>query len=174
MFNCQTNRNSIERLDSIDYTGKLSEVLKNCDLRNWDYTASCGIHRLPKFVQNLAKHSIITLSLAAKGVSLTICWIIKLFFCSCSLVEYCLILVNSVYGLVSHVSDNILRDSAENLSKILQSTPLSSCKRRFIDNLLNNNKKILLDLVEYCLILVNSVYGLVSQVSDNILRDFAG
>ena len=44
----------------------------------------------------------------------------------------------------------------------------------FVINLLNNKTIILLNLAEYRLILADSAYGLVGQVSDDIPRDFAG
>ena len=44
----------------------------------------------------------------------------------------------------------------------------------FIVNLMNNKRIILLNLVEYGLILVNSVYGLVGKLSGDIPRDFPG
>jgi len=40
--------------------------------------------------------------------------------------------------------------------------------------LLNNKTIILLNLAEYRLILADSTYGLVGQVSGDIPRDFAG
>ncbi len=43
-----------------------------------------------------------------------------------------------------------------------------------VDNLLNNKTIILLNLAEYRLILANSAYGLVRQVSGDIPRNFAG
>ena len=54
---------------------------------------------------------------------------------------------------------------------------LFSNKRRtlcFVINVLNTKKIILLKLAEYRLILANSAYGLVAQVSGNIPADFAG
>ena len=44
----------------------------------------------------------------------------------------------------------------------------------FVINLLNNKAIILLNLTEYRLILAGSAYGLVTKVSDDIPRDFAG
>ncbi len=44
----------------------------------------------------------------------------------------------------------------------------------FVDTLLNNKTIILLNLAEYRLILANSAYGLVGEVSGDIPRDFAG
>ena len=44
----------------------------------------------------------------------------------------------------------------------------------FFDSLLNNKTIVLLKLAEYRLILANSAYGLVSKVSGDIPRDFAG
>ena len=45
---------------------------------------------------------------------------------------------------------------------------------RFVDNLLNNKTNILLNLVEYRLILANSAYGLIGEVSGDIPHDVAG
>ena len=44
----------------------------------------------------------------------------------------------------------------------------------FVIILLNNETIILLNLAEYRLILADSAYGLVGEVSDDIPRDFAG
>ena len=44
----------------------------------------------------------------------------------------------------------------------------------FVVNVLNNKTIILLNLVEYRMILSNPAYGLVCYVSDDIPRDFAG
>ena len=49
-----------------------------------------------------------------------------------------------------------------------------SLEINFVINLLNNETITLRNLAEYCLILADSAYGLVSQVSDDIPRDFAG
>ena len=48
---------------------------------------------------------------------------------------------------------------------------VTSC---FVINWLNNKTIILRNLAEYRLILADSAYGLVGQVSDDIPRDFAG
>ena len=52
--------------------------------------------------------------------------------------------------------------------------PKKSGKLSFVINMLNNKTIILFNLAECRLILANSAYGLVSKVSGDIPRDFAG
>ena len=56
---------------------------------------------------------------------------------------------------------DILRGFVRNLAKALHDYSFSRFKERFVDSLLNNKTIILLNLVEYRLILANSAYGLV-------------